>query len=78
MKVGTTARYFVDTVGDSGNLLAPGTRIFSPLAGAGLCDTIGRYVYLSIQAFNGGFRRLILPIRAHSLAKISLNCGTTD
>ena len=24
-----------------------GTRIFSPLAVAGLCDTIGRYVYLS-------------------------------
>ena len=43
-----------------------GTRIFSPLAVAGLCVTIGRYCYL-IQAFNGGLSRSILPIRTHSV-----------
>jgi hypothetical protein len=32
------------TVGNDGR--APDTRIFSPLAVAGLCDTIGRYWYL--------------------------------
>ena len=43
MKVGMTDRYFVETLGD---MFAPDTRIFSPLAVAGLCVTIGRYVYL--------------------------------
>ena len=46
MKVGTMDRYFVDTLGE--NALVADTRIFSPLAGAGpgLCDPIGRYMYL--------------------------------
>jgi hypothetical protein len=47
MKVGMTDRYFVDTIGELRRTpLPPGTRIFSPLAGAGLCDTIGHYMYL--------------------------------
>lgn len=47
MKVGTTDRYFADTLGELRKTwLAPGTRIFSPLAVARLFDTIGRYVYL--------------------------------
>jgi len=43
----------MDPVGveiDDNPILAPisyaDTRIFSPATGAGLCDTIGRYVYL--------------------------------
>jgi len=39
-----------------------GTRIFSPLAVAGLCDTIGRYVYLSKRLTTvpaGRFYRLV-------------------
>ena len=62
MKVGTTGRYFVDTLGD---MFAPGTRIFSPLAVPGLCVTMCRYMYL-FQPFNGALRRSILPIRTHS------------
>jgi len=40
------------------------TRIFSPLAVAGLCDTIGRYVYL--------FERLtaVSAIEAYSSGKV--------
>ena len=50
MKVGTTGRYFVDTLGElRKSWLAPGTRIFSPLAVPGLCVTIGRYMYLFLS-----------------------------
>ena len=49
MKVGTTGRYFVDTLGD---MFAPDTRIFSPVTVPGLCLAIGRYWYL--------FKRLTL------------------
>jgi hypothetical protein len=61
MKVGTTARYFVDTVGELRKTwLAPDTRIFSSLAGARLCVPIGHYVYLFERlttVFGGRFYR---------------------
>jgi len=40
------------------------TRIFSPRVIAGLC--VDRSLLVSIQAFNSGLSRSILPIRTHS------------
>jgi len=50
--------------GGQGRSRTADTRIFSPVTVAGLCVTIGRYVYL-FERFNGGSSRSILPIRAH-------------
>ena len=73
MKVGTTARYFVDTVGELRKTwLAPDTRIFSSLAGARLCDTIGHYMYLfkRLMAVSAGRFYRFEHIVTHSSGKV--------
>ena len=66
MKVGTTDRYFADTLGELRKpWLAPRHEDFQSSCRTETMCTY-RSLLVSIQAFNGGLSRSILPIRTHS------------